>query len=101
MALLTQPPEPGRPPQQVIAGLWLFAPSRESQGGSSWLLEGSAYGGDGDLLVDCPGYTQANLEMLQRRSLQVGPGTIVLTSREGHGRCRRFQEAIGWPVLVQ
>ena len=101
MALLTQPPEPGRPPQQVIAGLWLFAPSRESKGGSSWLLEGSAYGGDGDLLVDCPGYTQANLEMLQRRSLQVGPGTIVLTSREGHGRCRRFQEAIGWPVLVQ
>jgi glyoxylase-like metal-dependent hydrolase (beta-lactamase superfamily II) len=24
-----------------------------------------------------------------------------LTSREGHGRSRRFQEALGWPVLVQ
>jgi glyoxylase-like metal-dependent hydrolase (beta-lactamase superfamily II) len=28
-------------------------------------------------------------------------GRIVLTSREGHGRCRRFQEALDWPVLVQ
>jgi glyoxylase-like metal-dependent hydrolase (beta-lactamase superfamily II) len=25
----------------------------------------------------------------------------VLTSREGHGRCRRIQEATGWRVLVQ
>lgn len=101
LSSFAQLPEPGRPPLQVMPGLWLFAPSRESQGGSSWLLEASAYGGGGDLLVDCPGFTQANLEMLHQRSLQVGPGTIVLTSREGHGRCRRFQEAIHWPVLVQ
>lgn len=26
---------------------------------------------------------------------------IVLTSREGHGRLRRLQEALRWPVLVQ
>ncbi|MEB3170065.1 MAG: MBL fold metallo-hydrolase [Synechococcaceae cyanobacterium] len=101
MSLLSQPPEPGRPPQQVCPGLWLFAPSRDSQGGSSWLLEAGTYGGEGDLLVDCPGYTQANLEMLQQRTAQWGPGTIVLTSREGHGRTRRLQEALGWPVLVQ
>lgn len=101
MALLPQPPEPGRPPQQVMPGLWLFAPSRESQGGSSWLLEGWAYDGGGDLLVDCPGFTQANLEMLQKRERQAGPGTIVLTGREGHGRCLRLQEVIDWTVLVQ
>lgn len=29
----------GRPPQEVQAGLWLFAPSRDSQGGSAWWLE--------------------------------------------------------------
>ncbi|MFN5117826.1 MAG: hypothetical protein ACK5JJ_06970, partial [Cyanobacteriota bacterium] len=28
-------------------------------------------------------------------------GRIVLTGRDGHGRCRRLQEALGWPVLVQ
>lgn len=101
MSLQSLPPEPGRPPQQVRPGLWLFAPSRDSQGGSSWLLEAGAYGGTGDLLVDCPGYTQANLEMLRQRTAATGPGTVVLTSREGHGRCRRLQQALGWPVLVQ
>jgi glyoxylase-like metal-dependent hydrolase (beta-lactamase superfamily II) len=98
---LTQPPETGRPPQLVSPGLWLFAPSRDSQGGSSWLLEASAYGGSGDLLVDCPGFTEANLAMLRQRTELVGPGRLVLTSREGHGRCRRLQEALGWSVLVQ
>jgi glyoxylase-like metal-dependent hydrolase (beta-lactamase superfamily II) len=60
-----------------------------------------SYGGCGDLLVDCPGFTEANLAMLRQRTELVGPGRIVLTSREGHGRCRRLQEALGWSVLVQ
>jgi hypothetical protein len=96
MALPISPPEPGRPPRQVQPGLWLFSPSRDSQGGSSWLLE--AEGEQPALLVDCPGFTQANLDCLE--ALQ-GGGVVVLTSREGHGRCRRFQEQLGWPVWVQ
>lgn len=87
-------PEPGRLPREVRPGLWLFAPNRDSQGGSSWLLATAG----GDLLIDCPGFTAANLEFLQGRG---GEGTLVLTSREGHGRCRRIQEATGWRVLVQ
>jgi glyoxylase-like metal-dependent hydrolase (beta-lactamase superfamily II) len=74
--------------------LWLFAPNRDSQGGSSWLLATAG----GDLLIDCPGFTAANLEFLRGRG---GEGILVLTSREGHGRCRRIQEATGWRVLVQ
>ncbi len=91
----------GRLPLAIRPGLWLFAPSRESQGGSSWLLEAEALGSDGDVLVDCPAFNQANLAMLEQRTAAVGPGTLVLTSRDGHGRCRRFQEALGWGVLVQ
>lgn len=88
--------EAGRPPQRVCAGLWLFAPNRETQGGSSWLCDvGSA-----DLLIDVPAFTTANLEMLQERALRRS-GWIVLTGRHGHGRCRRWQEALGWPVMVQ
>ena len=87
-------PEPGRSPREVRPGLWLFAPNRDIQGGSSWLLATAG----GDLLIDCPGFTAANLEFLQGRG---GEGTLVLTSREGHGRCRRIQEATGWRVLVQ
>ena len=48
--------------------------------------------------MDCPAVTEANLQMLAGLG---GHGTIVLTSREGHGRCRRIQEATGWSVLVQ
>ena len=93
LTLLSADLDGGRPARQVQLGLWLFAPNRDTQGGSSWLLEGQ----QGDLLIDCPAWTQANLDLLRARS----GGTIVLTSREGHGRCRRFQEALGWPVLVQ
>jgi glyoxylase-like metal-dependent hydrolase (beta-lactamase superfamily II) len=96
MALQASPPDPGRPPRRIRPGLWLFAPSRDSQGGSSWLLEGE--GEQPALLVDCPALTQANLTSLQRFGSN---GAIVLTSREGHGRCRRFQEQLGWPVWVQ
>ncbi len=102
VSLFTSPPEPGRPPQQLRDGLWLFAPSRDSQGGSSWLVEagatGPGWGLPGDLLVDCPGWTEANLEVLAARP---GRTTLVLTGRDGHGRCRRFQQRFGWRVLVQ
>lgn len=102
MTLSIPDPAAGRPPQRVRPGLWLFAPSRDSQGGSSWLVEAAALGlGDslgGDLLIDCPAWSEANLAMLAARP---GRGTLVLTGRDGHGRCRRFQEALGWDVLVQ
>ncbi len=80
----------------VHEGLWLFAPSRESQGGSAWWLERQGDGGSG-VLIDCPAFNDANLAFLQSRP----SGRIVLTGREGHGRLRRFQEALGWPVHVQ
>ena len=94
----SQPPsEPGRPPQQVRDDLWLFAPNRDSAGGSAWWLAQPGPDGSRGLLIDCPALTEANLRFLQER----GPGWIVLTGREGHGRTRRLQEAIGWPVLMQ
>lgn len=97
------PSEEGRPPQPVRPGLWLFAPSRDTQGGSAWLLEAAT----GDLLIDCPAYTRANLLFLAGRGGAPGDemgrssGWILLTGRDGHGRCRRWQQALGWPVLVQ
>ncbi len=98
MALDPSPLDAGRPPRQVRPGLWLFAPSRDSQGGSSWLLEGE--GEQPPLLIDCPGLTEANLQFLERFQAE-RRGAWVLTSREGHGRCRRLQQRLGWPVWVQ
>ncbi len=96
------PTEEGRPPQEILPGLWLFAPSRDSQGGSAWLLERP----EADVLVDCPGFTLANLRFLAGRNRCADDGGvslpwIVLTGRHGHGRCLRLQQALGWPVLVQ
>lgn len=92
--------EPGRPPTPVQPGLWLFAPNRDTQGGSAWLLETAEF----DLLIDCPALSQANLTFLAergRRAPEAGVGRMVLTGRDGHGRCRRLQERLGWPVVVQ
>lgn len=81
-------------------GLWLFAPGRDCHGGSAWLLESLTV----DLLIDCPDLSESNLTFLRQRRAFREPrrsGWIVLTSRLGHGRCRRLQQALGWPVLVQ
>lgn len=86
----------GRAPQRVRPGLWLFAPNRDTQGGSAWLYEAAAL----DLLVDVPALSEANLAWLRERA-QRRPGWIVLTGRHGHGRCRALQAELGWPVLVQ
>jgi len=96
--MLSEPPsDQGRPPQQIRDHLWLFAPNRDTAGGSAWWLEQPGPDGSRGLLIDCPALTGANLQFLRER----GSGWIVLTSRDGHGRTRRLQEALGWPVLVQ
>jgi len=94
----SSPLEPGRPPTAVQPGLWLFAPNRDTQGGSAWLLETAEF----DLLIDCPALSQANLTFLAERERRAPEaGRMVLTGRDGHGRCRRLQERLGWPVVVQ
>jgi len=52
------------------------------------------------VLIDCPPLTEATLQALHDLASD-RPARILLTSREGHGRLRRLQERLGWPVLVQ
>ena len=74
--------------------LWAFPPSRESDGGTAWLLHSQR---GGSVLVDVPLLSDEHVSWLQQQPA----GWIVLTHRQGHGRCRRLQEQLGWPVLVQ
>jgi hypothetical protein len=93
------PPTPersGRPPQLVRPGLWVFPPNPQAYGGSAWLLETSA----GDVLIDCPPDSETTADFLASRAGR-GAGWMVLLGRDGHGRCRRLHERLGWPVLVQ
>jgi hypothetical protein len=79
----------------AVPGLWVFAPNPRTQGGTAWWLTGDA--ADTGLLIDCPAFTRANLNFLRHQ----GAGTLVLTGRHGHGDVRRWQQALGWSVLVQ
>jgi len=88
--------EPGRPPQQIRDDLWLFPPNRDCRGGSSWWLDC----GEEPVLIDCPPLTEATIDSLMAMADGRRP-RVVLTNREGHGRIRRLQERLGWPVLVQ
>ncbi len=78
----------------LASGLWAFPPSRDSDGGTSWLLHSQS---GASVLVDVPLLNDEHLSWLQQQP----QGWIVLTHRQGHGRCRRLQEQLGWPVLVQ
>ena len=86
----------GRAPQQLRPDLWLFPPNRDSQGGSAWWLDCDPE----PVLIDCPPLTQATVTALETLAAGRQP-KILVTSREGHGRLRRVQERLGWPVLVQ
>ena len=97
--LHAEPAAAGRPPRPVLERLWLFAPNRDTQGGSAWWLE--CADGTTGVLIDCPAWTEANLAFLQERSASLRSACIVLTGRDGHGRLRRFQAALGCPVHVQ
>ncbi|MFO0076428.1 MAG: MBL fold metallo-hydrolase [Cyanobacteriota bacterium] len=74
----------------------MFPPNPRTHGGSSWFLETRG----GGLLVDTPPDSEATFAFLEARA-QASPGWIVLLGRDGHGSCRRVQERMGWPVLVQ
>ena len=95
-----------------MAGVWQFAPNRETAGGSSWLLETPSV----LLLIDAPPLTEANQAFLEQKNLVRKPveqgapsggqepdptGWMLFTGRAGHGRARQWQRRLGWPVLVQ
>jgi len=79
---------------QLKNNLWVFPPSRDSAGGSAWLLQSTL---GCSVLVDVPLLNDANKAFLQAQP----PGLILLTHRGGHGQCQRWQEFLGWPVLLQ
>ena len=76
------------------SNLWAFSPSRDSEGGSAWLLRTA---GARSVLVDVPLLEESHLAFLEQQPA----GWILLSHRQGHGRCRRLQERLGWPVVVQ
>ena len=83
----------------MAAGVHLLA----AKGSSSWFVDADAQHGQPALLIDCPTSSDANLAWLSQR--REAGGYVVLTGRHGHGETpstlRRWQQLLGWPVVVQ
>jgi glyoxylase-like metal-dependent hydrolase (beta-lactamase superfamily II) len=74
--------------------LWLFAPNRDTLGGSSWFLQHP----QGNGLVDVPALAPENLSFLEQ---QGGIRWIFLTHRTNFGKAQTFQEHFGCALIVQ
>lgn len=88
------PPPHAKPPQQALEGLWLFAPNRDTLGGSSWFLQHP----QGNGLVDVPALAPENLSFLEQRG---GIRWIFLSHRTNFGKAQAFQEHFGCALIVQ
>ncbi len=83
-------------PLLVARDIWAFPENEESKGTISWWVGCR----DESLLIDCPAVNDANISFLKDHA-SGKPASILLTSREGHGRVGALVRSLGWPVLVQ
>ncbi len=79
-----------------MEGLWAFPPNKEFGGTIAWWVGCHPE----PVLIDCPEFSPESIEIIETLSKGL-KGRILLTSREGHGQVRSFQESLGWPVLLQ
>jgi glyoxylase-like metal-dependent hydrolase (beta-lactamase superfamily II) len=83
-----------KPPRSILEGLYAFPPSRETLGGTSYLIVENT----GNILVDCPALAESHLAFL----LEKGVRWLFLTHRGGHGkRIDHLQSLIECEILLQ
>jgi glyoxylase-like metal-dependent hydrolase (beta-lactamase superfamily II) len=84
-----------RPPREIAAGLFAFAPNRETLGGTAYfILENT-----GNILIDCPAWENTNREFIKERG---GIATSIVTHRGGIGqKVAQMQAEFDCKVIVQ
>lgn len=99
-ALSSSPPPPGfRPPRSVFGGIYAFAPSRDTQGGTAYFIVNTTSEGlPANLLVDAPRWDDETHQWL---IAQGGVGSLLITHRGGLGRTAAIQRALGCEVVIQ
>ncbi len=82
-------------PRLVLPEIYAFNPSRDTLGGTSYLIVENT----GNILVDCPLWQEVNQEFL---SQQGGVSWLYLTHRGGIGKqVKQMQSFLGCEVLIQ
>ena len=103
-ALPSDPNAFAKQPRLVLEGIFAFPPNRDTLGGTAYLMLAHALGLEtsgktlGNILIDCPAWTEANQQFLTR---QGGVSILFLTHRGGMGQVRSLQEAFGCEVILQ
>jgi glyoxylase-like metal-dependent hydrolase (beta-lactamase superfamily II) len=83
-----------KPPRLILEGLYAFPPSRETLGGTSYLIVENT----GNILVDCPSLEDANQNFL----LETGVRYLFLTHRGGHSQqIDRLQSLLDCEIILQ
>jgi glyoxylase-like metal-dependent hydrolase (beta-lactamase superfamily II) len=80
-------------PRPVFDTVYAFSPNRDTLGGTAYLIVEPT----GNILVDCPGWDEANQDFLQTHGVK----RLVITHRGGMGKVREMQAALGCEVVVQ
>ena len=81
---------------KVRENLFIFPSDLKKNPISSWWLDCDPE----PVLIDCPLFSNEIIKELD--FLAAGrTGRILLTNRDSHGMVKKFQAALGWPVLVQ
>jgi glyoxylase-like metal-dependent hydrolase (beta-lactamase superfamily II) len=84
-----------KPPREIAAGLFVFAPNRETLGATAYFIVANT----GNILVDCPAWENNNREFIKDRG---GISFLVITHRGGIGqKVAQIQAEFGCKVVIQ
>lgn len=84
----------GKKPKQLLDGLFVFPPNRETLGGTSYLIVGKG----GNILLDAPAPDGINQNFLR----EMGVRWWFFTHRSNHGKSvKLLQSALNCEILVQ
>ncbi|MGQ4649774.1 MBL fold metallo-hydrolase [Lyngbya aestuarii] len=89
-----QPEAAFKPPHSILETIFAFPPSRDTLGGTAYLIVENTV----NILIDCPAWNETNEQFLHQ---QGGISLLFLTHRGGIGRVQEFQSTFGCPIIIQ
>jgi hypothetical protein len=84
----------GKPPIEVLPGIFAFSPNRETLGGTAYAILTSS----GNILIDSPAWNDVNRQFILDRG---GAQWLAITHRGGIGKTTTIATELGCEAIVQ